>query len=406
MIRPFRLKQTIGETYNMDLEDALNTKHALAQIGHLEPPEAGLDEFPDRPMIEAVKSFQRDQGLAEDGIMKPDGPTLERLNESLTQAQPSAPRTQTSSRSIEPSNPLDRHLSSLPARPGAAPQNPIKKEDLPEGTQVAVAPAIPFLLGLAGRAIAGQAARGTAGAAAAGAAGALMNKAIQEPARDTSKARMDMAPPMPPQPGYEPPDMPLPDRTESLPTAKVNELKETYPVLKEIDVVLEGFPDQRDELIQILILQAGSRGTPPTQDRNNFLLDRYLKKLKSMNIPRGHAGGGTSQESGYQKEHHFKKKDGVGARRSDGRVWVAPTLEDLFWEDIQTVDTLVDGETLTKREDDALQDIKIHKEKDNELGGVTTYPKHSAMPLDEWKEIMGPRVDAYIETNFGRFRKK
>lgn len=83
MFTPFRLKKTIGEAYSMDLEDSLNTKKALARLGHLEEPEDGFDEYPDRPMIEAVRSFQRANSLVEDGVMKPDGPTIARLNESL-----------------------------------------------------------------------------------------------------------------------------------------------------------------------------------------------------------------------------------------------------------------------------------------------------------------------------------
>jgi len=92
MFRPFQLKKTIGEAYDMDLGDSLNAKKALARLGHLEVPEGGLDEYPDRPMIEAVKSFQRAQGLAVDGVMKPGGPTLERLNQSLVAKQEPAPR--------------------------------------------------------------------------------------------------------------------------------------------------------------------------------------------------------------------------------------------------------------------------------------------------------------------------
>ena len=78
---PFRLNKTIGEAYDMDLADTLITKQTLASLGHLEVPDGGFDPYPDRPMIEAVKSFQRAEGLTEDGVMKPDGPTLARLNE-------------------------------------------------------------------------------------------------------------------------------------------------------------------------------------------------------------------------------------------------------------------------------------------------------------------------------------
>lgn len=83
MFNPFQLKKPIGEAFNMDLDDSLNTKKALVDLGHMEVPQHGLTEFPDRPMIDGVKSFQRDQNLQVDGVMKPDGPTIKRLNDTL-----------------------------------------------------------------------------------------------------------------------------------------------------------------------------------------------------------------------------------------------------------------------------------------------------------------------------------
>lgn len=61
MSQPFKLKNPIGEAYSMGAEDTLNTKKALATLGHMETPDYGLDEYPDLPMIDAVKSFQRGQ---------------------------------------------------------------------------------------------------------------------------------------------------------------------------------------------------------------------------------------------------------------------------------------------------------------------------------------------------------
>lgn len=92
MSNPFRLKSPIGEAYNMNGEDTLNTKKALAGLGHMDIPEGGLDEYPDMSMIDAVKSFQRANDLAEDGVMKPEGPTLKRLNETLVARQEPAKR--------------------------------------------------------------------------------------------------------------------------------------------------------------------------------------------------------------------------------------------------------------------------------------------------------------------------
>jgi len=216
---PFRLNKTIGEAYDMDLADALTAKQALADLGHLETPEDGFDEYPDRPLIEAVKSFQRAEGLVEDGVMKPDGPTLARLNETLKTLPP--PGGEIGSKSLlppapEPSTPLGRHLASLPSRPGAAPPMNSKRS-APDGVQVAMGPAaalIPPLIGVAARTLLGQAARTATGAAAAGAAGALIADQAKPDKHDTATKRTDIAPAFPPPPGYEPPDMQLPDLTE------------------------------------------------------------------------------------------------------------------------------------------------------------------------------------------------
>lgn len=86
MHQPFRLKGPIGLEYNMDLDDAFNTKKALRDLGHFRVPKFGLTPYPDEPMIDGIKSFQRRNGLREDGVMKPDGPTIKRLNETLVLA--------------------------------------------------------------------------------------------------------------------------------------------------------------------------------------------------------------------------------------------------------------------------------------------------------------------------------
>jgi len=88
MHKPFRLKRPIGPDSNMDLDDVLNTKKALNDLGFMSLPKYGLNTYPDQPMIDGVRSFQRRHSLREDGVMKPDGPTLGRLNQTLAERQP------------------------------------------------------------------------------------------------------------------------------------------------------------------------------------------------------------------------------------------------------------------------------------------------------------------------------
>ena len=84
MFKPYSLKSRIGPDSNMDLDDVLKTKKALNGLGYMSLPRHGLTPYPDNKMIDGIRSFQRDGGLRVDGVMKPDGPTLGRLNKILS----------------------------------------------------------------------------------------------------------------------------------------------------------------------------------------------------------------------------------------------------------------------------------------------------------------------------------
>ncbi|HBC08723.1 MAG TPA: hypothetical protein DC046_14260 [Rhodospirillaceae bacterium] len=367
MLPPFRLNKTIGEAYDMDLADALTTKKALASLGHLEAPDDGFDEYPDRPLIEAVKSFQRAEGLAEDGVMKPDGPTLARLNDALkthpTSAAP-APggETDPTSRLNSPAEPgasLDRHLASLPTRPGAAPPMDSKKSP-PEGTQVAMAPAIaliPPLIGLAARTLLGPAARTAAGTAAAGAAGMLLGRMSKEDENQTATERTDVAPTFPPPPGYEPPNIHLPGVTA--PTTEpieLPDLSQPIPETKEPTIFILPMPDEG--------LQ--KTGTILEDRRGNFETKAEIERIQAWiekNHPGwDHVGGGVDRDLGGLKSERWipsLAKFFGGDGRKGG------TYVDLSFETpsgkkvhIQTVD--VDPKTgkVTQKELDAADRIR------------------------------------------------
>lgn len=304
MRTPIRLNKTIGEAYDMDLTDALSAKQALSSLGHLEVPDDGFDEYPDRPLIEAVKSFQRAEGLAEDGVMKPDGPTLTRLNESLKTLPSSAPapERETGSTSLlkspaEPGTPLDHHLASLSARPGAQ-QSPNSKQVAPEGPQVAMGPAaalLPPILSAAARALLGQTARSAAGAAAAGAAGALIaNQAKQ----DTINERTDVAPTFPPPPGYEPPDKPLPDLTEPA----------TEPI--ELPNLSQPIPETGKPTVFVSpVPAAGEFGPDMWESKGNEQTRKHLEQVRDWFLKNNagwtHEAGGRDQASGDEKTEYY-----------------------------------------------------------------------------------------------------
>ncbi|MBD3660997.1 MAG: peptidoglycan-binding protein [Arenibacter algicola] len=73
--KPYRLKQPLGLSYDADPDDVWVTKHNLQKAGFYPKPDHGMTEFPDHQMIDAVKQYQRENGLRVDGVMKPDGET-------------------------------------------------------------------------------------------------------------------------------------------------------------------------------------------------------------------------------------------------------------------------------------------------------------------------------------------
>ena len=85
-----QIQKTLSQNGNANLDDVLAIKQALTSMGHYEVPKYGYTPYPDKTLFEAIKSFQKDEGLEVDGIMKPDGPTIKKLNEKLTDRDPEA----------------------------------------------------------------------------------------------------------------------------------------------------------------------------------------------------------------------------------------------------------------------------------------------------------------------------
>ncbi len=306
---PFRLNKTIGEAYDMDLADTLITKQTLASLGHLEVPDGGFDPYPDRPMIEAVKSFQRAEGLTEDGVMKPDGPTLARLNEALENEPAPAPpnnRQDTSATSLlgpapEPTSPLSRHLASLPARPGAVPPMDSKKS-APEGTQVAMAPAVAALLlpslGAAARALFGQTTRSIIGGATTGAAGALIANQAKPDEQDTANERTEISPTFPPSPGYEPSDIHLPNLTEPADKPiELPDLSQPIPETTKPTIFISPIPSSGEFGPNIW----ESKGNERTRKHLEHVRDWFLKN----NAGWTHLAGGRDQASGSEMTEYY-----------------------------------------------------------------------------------------------------
>ncbi len=80
MPKPLKLQSSIGDGRENKAEDIGNVENALAGLGHLKIGEFNKDKGTIRPsLVKAIKSFQKDNGLFVDGVMKPDGETQEAL---------------------------------------------------------------------------------------------------------------------------------------------------------------------------------------------------------------------------------------------------------------------------------------------------------------------------------------
>jgi len=76
---PLNLKRTIERSSNSDLDDVLKVKTALHGLGFYDEPDYGLTTYPDQPLFQGIKKFQSAHGLKKDGVMKPDGETVNTL---------------------------------------------------------------------------------------------------------------------------------------------------------------------------------------------------------------------------------------------------------------------------------------------------------------------------------------
>ena len=58
-------------------------KQALNHLGEYDPPAYGMTPYPDTPMFDGMKAFQKKNGLTVDGFARPGGPTETTLNSRL-----------------------------------------------------------------------------------------------------------------------------------------------------------------------------------------------------------------------------------------------------------------------------------------------------------------------------------
>lgn len=87
MFGPFRLKLPLGRSYNVDPDDTIRAKRTFKDLGYYKTPKYGLTRYPDESLFAGIESFQRDNGLKRDGIMKPAGETAARLGDVMARRE-------------------------------------------------------------------------------------------------------------------------------------------------------------------------------------------------------------------------------------------------------------------------------------------------------------------------------
>jgi len=87
MFYPLKLVGRVDRAAQVDEDDTLQTKSALKVFGHYKTPAYGMTPYPDEPMFDGIKAYQKVNKLKVDGVMKPGGETEKSMNKRVAEAQ-------------------------------------------------------------------------------------------------------------------------------------------------------------------------------------------------------------------------------------------------------------------------------------------------------------------------------
>lgn len=79
----FIINKSFARNNAVDLDDTAKIKFSMRALNYYDDSETGLSPYADDGLFRAVKAFQKDNGLKIDGVIKPDGPTLEKIKENI-----------------------------------------------------------------------------------------------------------------------------------------------------------------------------------------------------------------------------------------------------------------------------------------------------------------------------------
>ncbi len=385
MYSPFQLNKPVGSAYSHDFDDVAKTKKALSDLGHFETPKYGATRFPDTPLFDAIKSFQKSRGLAVDGVMKPDGPTVSELSRVLAERSPRRRPIFDTARNPIASPLMDSAGAPLPPRSGAEPKpKPPKVRD-----QVALGPAaamLPLVLGAAARAALQRALQATVGGVATAATGSLKGDALETPLGDQTKTpplakRTDIATPPPPTPPSEPQDGPGPTKTEfpAKPPFKPIDLSRPFPVESEPTIYVHPMPSK--EMTGGMVLDRNEREDTKAQ------IDRIRDEVIEEKPDLDHIGGGRDPETGEDIKEFRTPGPGYafplpGRKTGDGRrgsgytdLTFATKDRKVFWH-FQTVDVDRNGKPIVRELDNAERIRRALQGIPGETHHIILVPKH------------------------------
>jgi len=352
------LGSRVGARGANNAEDVIKIKQALNALGRLpldrtrRPP-----PFIDTKTVEAIRAVQRDLGLYDDGYIGPDGETIRAFRDVFAERARGRPGTRPGETKVAAAKPLPEGETSR-ARRNIFPEKPRGRSGTRPGeTEVAVLP-----LALAGplmvtgfRILAPHALRalgqiGLAAAAGQAAIDAGKRKNQSESNDDREEdANRDSTPPLEPTPPF-PGDPIEPNEPEEFPARPLTFPSRTeFPIPDDPAMLIEIFPDQSEEFSLPFILE-NSRGKQSTQDEitdSRSIADEIIAEegLKVV-----HTHGGRDQDGNDKKEAYIKNRitnGRVGSNRTDLTLKNPETNRELH---INTVDTVADNATPSRRE--------------------------------------------------------
>ena len=231
---------------------------------------------------------------------------------------------------------------------------------------------------------------------------------------DDSPIQDELVPP----PNLETPVPPAPAKTPSVPEGtEGNPAEERKPTITVSPIPelrlpsIEVFPDQSNIIEKWFILE-NSRGLPHLQQKDlQYIIDGLYRRLMRYGLVEvyEHIGGGYTATDSVERppgDYVTEKvlKNGTqnkGSRRPDYSFTIGGIRYD-----INVVDLLADGVTMTARERRAFEAIIAIKEEWKNNGGTRTFGKSKNMTWEEYTAEVDRLLDILVEEIVKRHRRE